>query len=755
MAILVLPSFRRAFSPLPFFHMPTLSPSSFHARPAAARDPFPATARLAAALALALAWLPGAALAAPEDAVAGAEAATATDLDAVLVVAQRASRVSNGATNLDLAIKDTPQSISVVSGEQMRQFGADSVNEALRLATGLRVDEWETNRTSYSARGFDILNTQIDGVGLPNSWGVATGAFDAFGYEKVEVIRGANGLLTGVGNAAGTINYVRKRPTNERQGVAGLGVGSWSTLRAQVDYSTPFTDDGTWAGRVVAAHEDGDTHLQANHNRRGLLYGVVDGQVGENGTLTVGWSYQRAKSDGIMWGALAFTNDDGTQREWDTDASTTQDWTYWNTTHQAAFAEYTHQLGQDWQLKLAYNARRSTGDEKMFYAYLGDRDGDLVTDGLDPATGLGLVGYPWGGIDEQTSHLGSVALNGRFRLLGRDHEVVLGASLARSETDGWEQGVPDFSHPAWGALPAFPYAGDAIPEPAWGAPTLYSVLDQRLGRAFGAARIALSDRLTAIAGANHARYRRSGRYYANEFDQTTSHTSPYAGLTFDFSERVLGYVSYSDIYQPQDQVDEDNRYLDASKGENYEAGIKADWFDQRLLTTLAVFKADQAGLATPTGLYNEVGSAIYVPMDVRSKGVEFEAVGRLGDNVDLVLGYTALKLDGLQGDDTYAWVPRRTANLLLSGRLPSYPALSLGLGGRWQSAISNVEASGFTVRQDRYAVLDAFVAWDFHSDATLRLNLRNIGDEKYINTLRYSGYYGAPAHYTLSLDWRF
>jgi outer membrane receptor for ferric coprogen and ferric-rhodotorulic acid len=115
---------------------------------------------------------------------------------------------------------------------------------------------------------------------------------------------------------------------------------------------------------------------------------------------------------------------------------------------------------------------------------------------------------------------------------------------------------------------------------------------------------------------------------------------------------VLGYVSYSDIYQPQDQVDANNRYLDASQGVNYEAGLKADWLDKRLLTTLAVFKADQDGLATPTGQYNEFGSTIYAPVDVRSKGVEFEAVGKLGNDVDLVFGYTALKLDGLDGDDT-------------------------------------------------------------------------------------------------------
>ncbi|HBK46008.1 MAG TPA: TonB-dependent siderophore receptor [Xanthomonadaceae bacterium] len=673
---------------------------------------------------------------------------SAADLDAVLVVAQRAERVSNGATNLDLAIKDTPQSISVVTGEQMRQFGATSVNDALRLATGVQVDEWETNRTSYSARGFDILNTQIDGVGLPNGWGVATGATDTFGYEKVEVIRGANGLLTGVGNAAGTINYVRKRPTNERQGAFGISYGSWSTKRVEADYSTPFTADGTWAGRVVAAHEDGDSYLRANENKRDYLYGVVDGQVGDNGTLTFGYSYQRAKSDGIMWGALAFMNSDGSQAEWPTSASTTQDWTYWNTTNQTAFAEYTHQLGEDWQLKVSYNYRRATGDEKMFYAY------DALGTGLDPDTGLGLYGYPWGGEDKATAHLGAVTLNGHFELFGRDQEVMLGASLARSESNSWEQSA-DFASPAWGALPAFPYASNAIPEPAWSDSALYSVLNQRLKRAFGATRIALSDRLKAIVGVNYAQYRRDGNSYDLAFDQTTSHTSPYGGLTFDFSDHVLGYVSYSDIYQPQDQTDANDRYLDASKGVNYEAGIKADWLDKRLLTTLAVFKADQDGLATPTGEYNEYGSTIYAPVDVRSKGVEFEAVGKLAEDLDLVFGYTALKLDGLDGDDTYSWVPRRTANLLLSGRLPGYKALSLGIGGRWQSDIFNVESSGYPVRQGSYAVLNAFAAWDFLPNATVRVNVNNIADEKYINTLRYSGYYGAPRNYTLSLNWRF
>src|SRR5690606_25160105 len=223
----------------------------------------------------------------------------------------------------------------------------------------------------------------------------------------------------------------------------------------------------------------------------------------------------------------------------------------------------------------------------------------------------------------------------------------------------------------------------------------------------------------------------------------------------DFSERLLGYVSWSDIYQPQDQVDADDRYLDPSRGVNVEAGIKADWLDGRLLTTFAVFRADQDGLATPTGEYNEYGSYVYAPVDVRSKGVELEAGGRLGEHLDVVFGVTALELDGLDGGDTYPWVPRRTAHLQLAGRVPSVPVLGWGVAVRGQSGVWNTVSSAFRVGQDAYEVVDALVSWELRPNATPRLNVCNLGDRKYINTLRYSGCYGAPANYTLSFDWRF
>lgn len=690
--------------------------------------------------------------------------ATSTTLGEVTVVGARASRVSTGATGLDLEIKETPQSISIVPSEKMRDFGTTSINEALRLAPGITVDEWETNRTSYSLRGFDIANTQVDGVGMPNGWGIVTGAVDTYGYEKIELIRGANGLLTGVGNAAGTINFVRKRPTNEKKGEVNVSYGSWNTKRIEADYSTPLNEDRSWAARIVAAREEGDSWLRGHSKERTFLYGVIDGQVGENGMLTLGYSNQQDHSKGVMWGALTFGNSDGSQASWNRNASTTQDWTKWDTDTQNAFVEYAHQLNSDWQLKATYNHRVIKTDTKLFYAYPA-----FGSTGLNPVTGAGLVGYAGRGKDKRTEDMGEVTASGNFYAFGRKHELLIGAGMARARfaydayntDDCGASAIWDGSAGCMYSIPTFPYGGDLVAEPGWGdlsaLKTDIANYTEKRNRVFGSTRLALTDRLKTILGFNYSTYKRNGNSFGTPLNQDDSKVSPYAGLTYDFTNSVLGYVSYSDIYLPQSQVDAQNNYLAPSKGKNIEAGVKADWLGKRLLTTVAVFQAKQSGLAAPTGVKNGYGMDVYEAADfVKSEGVELEAVGKLNDYVDLSLGYTSLKLSDKDGEtDIFPWVPRRTANLAVTGRLPGVPDWKMGVSSRWQSEISNTESSGVTVRQSSYAVLNAFAAYQISPKTTLRFNVNNLTDEKYINTLRYAGYYGAPRNYQVSLLHKF
>ncbi|GAA6146729.1 TonB-dependent siderophore receptor [Thalassolituus maritimus] len=177
---------------------------------------------------------------------------SAVTLDTVAIKAVRDDRISKGAIGLPLELKETPQSITVLNKDAMANFDATSTNDALKMMNGIDIQDYETNRATFNARGFEVQLTQVDGIGTSNDYATVVGEQDTFLFEKIELVRGANGLLTGVGNSSGTVNYVRKRPTNEDQGEILFSLGEFNKVRLGVDGNKVLTDDGRWAGRVVA-----------------------------------------------------------------------------------------------------------------------------------------------------------------------------------------------------------------------------------------------------------------------------------------------------------------------------------------------------------------------------------------------------------------------------------------------------------------------------------------------------------------------
>src|SRR5574343_213102 len=159
-------------------------------------------------------------------------------------------RRSRSATGLNLSLKDTPQSVSVLTRAEMNDFRLNSVNEALAASSGVMVEKVETDRTYYTARGFDITSFQVDGVGVPFAYGNVYGDLDTALYDRVEVVYGANGLTTGTGYPAATVNFVRKRPTPDFQASAGLKLGSWNSRRLDGDVSGALVESGRLRGRL-------------------------------------------------------------------------------------------------------------------------------------------------------------------------------------------------------------------------------------------------------------------------------------------------------------------------------------------------------------------------------------------------------------------------------------------------------------------------------------------------------------------------
>lgn len=678
------------------------------------------------------------ALLAPAQTTAEAE----TEAQQVTITARREQRVSRGATTLPLAIKDTPQSISTIEADALRDFGASDSNDALRLGTGIQVEDWETNRTTFRARGFDIMLTQVDGVGLTNEWGLVVGQQDTAVFERIELIRGANGLLTGVGNASGTINYVRKRPTNRDGGTASVTLGSNDRRRLALDLNRVLADDGAWAARVVLAHEDKDSHLRALHDRRSTLYGIVEGQLGRDGVLTLGLTHQDAQQRSPMWGSLTLPVADGTQAEFPVSASTSQDWTRWFTRSTAAFVEYAHTLSPDWEARVTLNHRRGSSDTKLFYAY-------TLTGTLN-ADFTGLLGWPYRSDGTSSSTLVDASVTGRFAAFGRRHDLTLGVGHAWQKNFSTFYTVADAPNPV---LPAFQYGGDVYAEPTWGDTAVGADGRQRITRVVAATRLSLADRLKGIVGVNAVALTRDGTsIYGGGValdDERTEKVSPYLGLTWDFTPEVLGYASYSDIFQAQDQRDVNGQFLPAMKGVNTEVGVKAEWLDRHLLTTLAVFGAEQRGLATEAGFDPMAQQSYYAPRDVTSRGVEVEVTGRVGADTRVTAGYAHLRLTGPDGRPIYEWVPRRTAVARIDTRVPALPRLRVGLAARWQSDVSKTGGA----RQGAYAVTDAFAAYELTPSATVRLNVDNLGDTRYLRTVQYGAIYGAPRRVALTLDY--
>ena len=667
-------------------------------------------------------------------------------LDTITVMKQRDKRESKGAIGLLLDIKDTPQSITSISSEEMAIQGAVTSNQALELMTGIDVQAYETNRAVFNSRGLQIQLTQIDGMGTTNDYATVVGEHDTFMFEKIELIRGANALLTGVGNSSGTINYVRKRPTNIDEGLVSLSAGSYKNLRGAVDYNKILTENGDWAGRIILSKENKESHIRSLENDRTSIYAVVDGQIGDNGVLTIGASYQKNDQDSPTWGSLTLNYLNGGHAEFDISSSTSADWTYWNTKTKNAFIEYLHLLGNSWEAKVTYNWNTYDSESKLLYGY-------TPTGGLNNDN-TGIVGWAYAGFTKKESKVLDANINGEFDAFGQTHSVLAGISYIEEANDTYNRDVlsgnflpfPDFSV----------YNGSTYAQPVWGDKQKRGDGNKKLTRFYMSSRLGITDDFHAILGVNSIKLEREGSsIYGNVPTQTNypdlKETSPYIGLTYDVTQNTLVYASYSNIFQNQDNTDYFGNYLDPMEGINYEVGVKSEFFNKRLLTTLAFFSAEQKGFAIKAPGLNAQGQSYYVSTDIDSKGIEFESLGKINENTRIGFGLTHVKLEDVNGNRIAQWVPKTTINLRLDSKIEQVPGLRLGMNAKWKSDAYREGGS----KQDAFIVANAFGSYDIDDKSTIRVNVNNVFNKKYLQGIQYGGIYGAPINAQVTYEYKF
>ena len=646
---------------------------------------------------------------------------------------------STAATGLGLSARETPQSVSVITRSQMSDFRLNSVNDALDASTGVVVEKVETDRTYYTARGFDIVNFQHDGIGLPFVYGLVDGDLDTATYDRVEVVRGANGLMTGVGNPSATINFVRKRPTPSLQASAGLSVGSWNDHRVDADVSGPLNAAKTLRGRLVLAAQDKDSYLDRYHLKKGVAYGVLEADLGDATVLTLGHTQQNNRPRGGMWGALPLVHNDGTPTNYDVSTSTAPAWTYWNTDTGVSFAEIQHLFANGWQGTAVFTHKKVASRGKLFYAY----------GTPDAATGLGVASWPSLYDLDNTQDMLDLRASGPLQLGGRTHELVVGASISRSKL---------VDHSTFGegigtALPDLATWDGSYPEPVFDIDGGGSRFIDRQRSLYAAARVNVSDTLKLIVGANATSVTSEGESYGESSARGATKVAPYVGAVIDLTPTTSVYGSHTVIFNPQSQIGGDLKPLAPVTGSNDELGIKAELLDKQLDASLAVFKSRQDNLAT---FDKSVGMlSTYKGVDTVSQGVELELAGALSPHAKISAGYTQLAIKDGDGNPARTFSPRQV--LRLSGTYKALPRLKLGASLNWRSGTWRYADDGVSeIHQRSYALLNLMARYDFNQHLSATLNLNNVGNEKYLTSLYWTqAYYGAPRNGSLSLNWTY
>jgi outer membrane receptor for ferric coprogen and ferric-rhodotorulic acid len=655
-------------------------------------------------------------------------------------------RRSSGATGLGLSQRETPQSVSVLTRTQMSDFALTSVNQVLRTATGVVTEEVETDRTYYTARGFDIVNFQIDGIGTPFAYGLVDGDLDTAVYDRIEVIRGANGLMSATGNPSATINFVRKRPTPKLQASAGLALGSWNDKRLEADVSGPLNAAGSLRGRLVAAVQDKDSYLDRYHLKKGVVYGVLEADLGERDVLTLGHTRQSNRPRGGMWGALPMWFSDGTPTNYDRSTNPAASWTRWNTDTGVSFAELAHEFDNGWSARAVLRHEKVKSNGKLFYVY-GEPD---------PTTGIGAFGWPSRYDQENTQTIADLRASGPFELGGRKHELVVGASSSRSKLHARSLNAENLAVP----LPDLASWDGSYPEPAFVVDGGGSDFTDKQRSVYAAARLNVADPLKLIVGANATSIDNQGTSYGASRAKKENKTTPYVGAVYDLTSNLSVYASRATIFYPQSEVGADLNRLPAASGRSVEAGVKAAWLDDKLIGSFAVFRTRQSNVASFVG-YDSVNLvSIYEGIATFSRGFELELAGAITPRLQVNAGYTQLAIEDAEGNDTRTFSPRRVFRVSTTYRLPMVDKLKLGATLDWRSDTHRTDTTAagapVTTRQPAYALLDLMARYDFSERLSATLNLNNVTDKKYLTSLYWSqAFYGAPRHGSVSLNWTY
>lgn len=677
-------------------------------------------------------------------------------------------------TPFNLTEKETPQATSVVTKQRMDDESLTSLRDVLNQTAGLSVQDIGDSRYSIVSRGYGVSTYQLDGVNTSfdiQTVNVPQSLSDMVIYDRIEVLRGASGLMTGAGDPSGTVNLVRKKPTETYQGYVSGTYGSWDKRRIEGDISGPLNADGTLRGRLVGALNGANSFVDYYDAKGGIIYGTVEADLTDNTTVSLGVDHQRVNTEGSSYNVgFPLFFDDGKQTDFDRSYNPSGRGSYNNVGTTNIATSLSHEFSEDWKLNAKANFLTSKRDSQRVdfsssYTFPNEGTGDGLNLGANNI------------LNRQKQISADVNLQGKFDAFGREHDLVFGASYTRSTT-----GVDYFADTSGlDGTPTNIYTWDGSGSPVAGPRTADEAYRRSQIAAYAATRLEVTDSLKTILGARLFGYRDFYEWGSHDYSsgsdvrtygggseaKENAIFTPYFGAVYDLNDQHSLYGSIATIYKPTSSQDRNGSFLDPVQGTNYEIGLKSDYLEGRLRTNVALYHIKQDNLATADDGYTVPGTfnqAYRTVKGATTNGFEVEVSGEVLDGWNVMTSYTYSRSEDAEEKRITTTFPEHMVKLWTTYRLPGdWDKLTVGAGLTWQSAIYYTASPWYAsttlnAQQDAFAVVNLMAKYEFPQNVTATLNVNNLFDEKYLTSLDsnfYTGYYGAPRNVTFDLKYKF
>jgi outer-membrane receptor for ferric coprogen and ferric-rhodotorulic acid len=697
------------------------------------------------------------------------------------------------------SIRETPQSVTVITQQQMQDQGITNLTQAMTQAAGISVSTDTYGNAVFTSRGFAITNFQIDGSPIGanpfTNFVQPGGSVNLAEYDHVEVLRGPDGMFAGNGDPGGTVNLTRKKPLDHTQVIFEGATGSWNNDRGMLDVSGPVPGTGGKVRtRFVIEDQQQDYFYRLANSAHKTAYGTVEVDLTPSTLLGFGASY--GKQTGLPWTQGLPRAPDGTDLGLPRNTSFALPWNSTSAETKEVFANLTQKIGEDWSLKLNMTHKTTTTDDIYGYLLAGSQG---IAPGLTKAASLAAtnIHYPF----EQLA--ADAALTGKFSLFGHEHSLVVGADLQHTTQTG---------DTTYNVLPSSPVANlsyaqlvafdpNAYAQPSFYKSQSYANSEQQQYGVYSTLKLALLDSVHLSVGARDSAYGYdnltniylpSGVKFTSVDSkyQKSGTITPYGGLVWDLNKEWSLYGSYTDIFKVQANIDRTGTILPPITGSNYEFGAKSELLNNKLKFSLAFYKSERYNVAVAdasTPIVGLLSSGFVASGKSTSQGIDTELTGELmkGWQITTSYVYNDNKIDAggtasaPNGTPILTIFPHHMFKLWSTYQLPGeFNKWTIGGGVNFQSTtyvsgtaclgtlspnsssicldqnLKSIPFQPFNFTQAPYGVFSAHVGYKFDEHWQASLKVDNIFDKVYYSTvggITNGNWYGAPRNAMLTV----